>query len=310
MQEQKDFFQTQQTLEPSFRVMQLNKLRDVLRKYEDEILQALQMDLGKAAMEAYATEVGYVYKSLSYALKHIHQWVRPQKVRTPIYAQPSRSEIHYDPYGLVLIIGPYNYPFQLVMDPLIGAIAAGNCAVVKPSEMAVETERIVVKIIRECFDPSYICAVYGNVEVSLALLEQRFDYIFFTGSTEVGKRVAGAAAQHLTPYTLELGGKSPVFVDKTANLALAAKRIAWGKFLNAGQTCVAPDYVYVDEQVMTSFTELLQKAIRDLFGTEVKENPDFGRIIHMRHFDRLEKLLYLKNGELVCGGNVIVNKDT
>ena len=304
IEKQRGFFQTGQTLDVGFRVRQLKKLQQVIRTYEEEILTALKADLGKALLEAYATEIGYVYKSLCYALKHIHQWARPQKVSTPIFSQIARSEIRYEPYGRVLIIGPYNYPFQLVMEPLIGAIAAGNCAIVKPSEMATETERIIVKLLNEIFDPAYICAVHGAVEVNIALLEQPFDYIFFTGSTQVGKKVAAAAAKHLTPYTLELGGKSPVFVDETANFNLAAKRIVWGKFLNAGQTCVAPDYVYVDARVEEVFMDLLKQAIQNLFGQNVKESPDLGRIINTQHFDRLEKLLHVQKGEVFWGGQI------
>lgn len=302
VQKQKTFFQTGQTLALSFRVNQLKKLQKVIRQYEDEILSALKADLGKAPLEAYATELGYIYQSLNDALKHIQQWVRPQKVRTPIFAQVAKSEIRYEPYGRVLIIGPYNYPFQLVMEPLIGAIAAGNCVVLKPSEMAVQTEKIIIKLITEAFDPAYICTVYGEVEVNLHLLERPFDYIFFTGSTQVGKKVAVAAAQQLTPFTLELGGKSPVIVDETAHLSLAAKRIAWGKFLNAGQTCVAPDYIYVDERVADGLISLLKKAIQDFFGQNAEESQDFGRIINTRHFDRLKKLLYVKNGTIIYGG--------
>lgn len=304
LEEQREYFHTQETLSFSFRKEQLRKLQAAIVKYEAQILVALEADLGKPTFEGYVTEVGYVYNSIRAAQKNLKKWTRPKKVTTPIVLQPAKSKIVYEPYGQVLIIGPYNYPFQLIMEPLIGAIAAGNCITVKPSEISSYTEKVIVTLLQETFDEKYIWALSGDVEVHIALLEQRFDYIFFTGSTEVGKKVMTAAAQHLTPVTLELGGKSPVFVDRTANLSLAAKRIIWGKMLNAGQTCVAPDYIYVEKCVQEPLLDALKKSIRDLYGTDIQRNKDFCRIVNERHFTRLKNLLPSHSSYIAFGGTI------
>ncbi|MBQ7232345.1 MAG: aldehyde dehydrogenase [Bacillales bacterium] len=304
LEKQKAFFIAQKTLPISFRKQQLKNLQAAIQKYESQIFAALQKDLGKANFEAYTTEVGYIYNRIRYALKHMDHWIKPKRVRTPFFVQPAKSQILPSPFGQVLIIAPYNYPFQLLMEPLIGAIVAGNCVVVKPSELTSQTEKIIATIIEEAFAPEYVFSVLGAVEEIKVLLKQRFDYIFFTGSAWVGRKVMEAAAQHLTPVTLELGGKSPVFVDETANLQLAAKRIIWGKMMNAGQTCVAPDYIYAEQSIYHALLQELQKAIQTLYGKEMKNNADYGRIVNAHHFHRLKKLIPQSADVLYFGGEM------
>ena len=302
IEQQRSFFYTRQTKDIEFRKKKLIHLKDSIKKYEQDVILALKKDLNKSEFEAYATEIGIVYDSISYFLKNIDDWVKPEPIKTPIQFRPGKSFIVRDPYGVVLIIGPFNYPFQLVMEPLIGAIIGGNTAIVKPSEAAPHTAAIVKKIINETFGEKYVRVVEGEKEVVTALIHAPFDYIFFTGSVMVGKVIAKAAAERLTPYCLELGGKSPAIVDQTANIDVAVSRIAWGKFNNAGQTCVAPDYILVHESVYDKFVKKMKKTITEFYGKNIEESPDFGRIINERQFDRLQQLLHKEVKNITFGG--------
>lgn len=299
---QRDFYFTRATKDIEFRKQQLVKLKETIKKYEPDVLQALYLDLRKSEFEAYTNEIGIVYDSIGQFLKYIDDWSRPEVVKTPLHFQPAKSYIVREPYGVTLIIAPFNYPFQLVMEPLIGAIIGGNTAIVKPSESAMHTAAIIKKIVEETFDPSYIRVVEGEKDEVTALIHAPFDYIFFTGSVAVGKIVAKAAAERLTPIALELGGKSPAIVDQTADLTVAAKRIAWGKFNNAGQTCVAPDYVLVHEAVAKKFAKLLKATIREFYGKNMQNSSDFVRIINVRQFDRLQALIDVEKANITFGG--------
>ncbi|MBA2403164.1 MAG: aldehyde dehydrogenase, partial [Bdellovibrionales bacterium] len=241
--------------------------------------------------ETYATEIGFIFEEINYTLKHLESWSKVKKVKTPFTLFPGKSFIHPEPYGVVLIISPWNYPFQLCLSPFIGAIAAGNRVVVKPSEFATETSSIIKKILNEVFKENEVVVVEGALEETQTLLNQKFDYIFFTGSTGVGKIIMKAAAEHLTPVTLELGGKSPCLIEESANIDIAAKRVAWGKFLNAGQTCVAPDYILIPKSLQDQFIERLKHYITTFYGQDVKSSNDYPRIVNNRHFDRLKDLL-------------------
>lgn len=300
--EQRQFYFSRATKDVKFRKNQLMNLKKSILKYEKDILHALFLDLRKSEFEAYATEIGIVLDSISYMVKNLEEWVKPEIAKTPIHLQMGKSFIVREPYGVTLIIGPFNYPFQLVMEPLIGAIIGGNTAIVKPSETSVNTANIVKKIIEETFEPSYIRVVEGEKEEVTALIHASFDYIFFTGSVAVGKIVAKAAAERLTPLALELGGKSPAIVDQTANLEVAAKRIAWGKFTNTGQTCVAPDYLLVHKDIYDRFMKLLKDTVRSFYGKNAIKSPDYGRIVNDRQFDRLQKILVEERDTITYGG--------
>lgn len=300
--QQRRFYFSRATKDVLFRKEQLLKLKASIVKYEKEILNALYVDLRKSEFEAYTTEIGIVLDSISYMVKHVEEWMKPQKVKTPVPFQMGKSFIMREPYGVTLIIGPFNYPFQLVMEPLIGAIIGGNTAIVKPSETSVQTAAVVKKIIEETFDPSFVRVVEGEKETVTALIHASFDYIFFTGSVAVGKVIARAAAERLTPIALELGGKSPAIVDQTANLEVAAKRLAWGKFTNTGQTCVAPDYVLVHKDVYEEFTKRLKATIRSFYGRNPLKSPDYGRIVNTRQFDRLQKIIVEERDFITYGG--------
>lgn len=297
---QRDFFATGQTLPLSFRLEQLRRLKSCITDHREEILLALRKDLNKAPYESYATEVGLVLEEISFALKHLPKWARPRKVKTPLVSFPGKSYIYPQPYGVALIMSPWNYPFMLALVPLVGAMAAGNCAVLKPSAYAAHTSAVLAGIIRDTFPEEYIAVIEGGREANQALLQEQFDYIFFTGSVGVGKMVMHAAAEHLTPVTLELGGKSPCIVDEDANLDLAARRIVWGKFLNAGQTCVAPDYLLAHRKVKDDLIQKMCRAIRDFYGEDPLANPDYPKIINEKHFERL--LGYLRSGRILYGG--------
>lgn len=299
---QKQFFETGRTRDLAFRICQLQLLADAMRKYETVLEEALKKDLGKSAFESYATEIGFVLADIRYTIQNLQKWSAPKRVRTPLYLFPGKSKIQKEPYGSVLILGPYNYPVQLLAEPLVGAIAAGNCAVLKPSELTPHVSEAMYQIVHSTFKEEYIACVEGGVEINQELLSQKFDYIFFTGSERVGRIVMKAAAENLTPVTLELGGKSPVIIEKTANIKEAARRIAWGKLMNAGQTCVASDYVLVDESRKQQFLTEMKTAFSHLYGKEIKKNPDFGRIVNERHMERLQKILEQDAKYLFCGG--------
>lgn len=301
---QRAFFYNEGTREITFRKEQLKKLKKAIQKREYDLMNALKTDLNKSKEEAFLTEIAPLYQEISHTIKHLSKWSKPQKVRTPISHFGSKGVVHSEPHGLTLIISPWNYPVQLAFAPLIGAIAGGNCAVIKPSELTPTTSNIIKEVVEECYSIEYIAVVEGGVETSQCLLEQPFNYIFFTGSVGVGKKVMEAAAKQLIPVTLELGGKSPAIVDKKAKLDLAAKRIAWGKFINAGQTCVAPDYVLIHEEVKHQFITLLKKQIDELFQSRLESNM-YPRIVSERHFDRL--VTFLDQGEVIKGGQL--NRD-
>jgi acyl-CoA reductase-like NAD-dependent aldehyde dehydrogenase len=297
---QRAFYRRGLTREISFRMRQLGVLRSVIVQREGDILQALKRDLGRPTAEGYTSEIGIVLHEVDFALKNVAAWAKPRKVRTPLMLFPGSSWVYPEPYGCALIIAPWNYPFQLAVSPLIGALAAGNCAVVKPSEAAPHTSRLIADMIGNAFDPDYIAAVEGGVEETRVLLEQRFDYIFFTGGTRVGKIVMAAAARHPTPVTLELAGKNPCIVAASADPDKAARRIAWGKFVNAGQTCIAPDFVLAEKSIKPALLRRLAAAIESFYGTDPKTSPDFGRIVNDHHFERLRALM--GDGEIVIGG--------
>jgi aldehyde dehydrogenase (NAD+) len=296
VEKQRAYFLTGKTKELEFRIRALEKLRHVVQSHEVELTGALKADLNKSEFDAYATEIGFILHEIRFVLKHLKSWMKPQKVKTPMTHIGSISMIYPEPYGVTLIIAPWNYPFQLAVAPLIGAIAAGNCAILKPSELTPTTSALLARLINDHFQEEYVAVVEGDVATSQALLAERFDYIFFTGSVPVGKVIMEAAAKNLTPVTLELGGKSPCIVDEKANLKIAAKRIAWGKYLNAGQTCIAPDYLYVQKSIKEPFLLLLKEAIADMFG----EIETYTRIVSERHFLRLQQ--FLQDGLIYVGG--------
>jgi len=289
--QQQQYFYSDKTRPLAFRLGQLQALQQAIQHYETRIIAALKQDLGKPAFEAYATEVGFTLDEIRFTLKHLHEWVQPKHVPTPLVHQPGSSQVNFEPYGVCLIIAPWNYPFQLLMAPLIGAMAAGNCALLKPSELTPATSAVIAELVQKTFDPHYISVVEGGIEVNQTLLDQPFDHIFFTGSTRVGKIVMQKAARHLTPVVLELGGKSPCIVDRGVPLAITARRIVWGKFLNAGQTCVAPDYVLVPPDMKVELIQAMEQALREFYGPEPRLSPDYARIVNESHFDRLLQLL-------------------
>ncbi len=298
----KQFFKTNKTKELKFRKHQLKILRKSIKNHENELLEALEKDLGKNNVEAYATEIGVLLKSIKIARKELKNWTKTKQVDTPLYLFPTKSYIKNEPYGTVLIIGPFNYPVQLVFEPLIGAIAAGNTAIVKPSEHTPNVATVIRNVIEDSFDSNYISVVEGGINETQTLIHLPFDYMFFTGSEKVGKVVYEAAAKNLVPVTLELGGKSPVIVDDTANIKVASERISFGKFTNAGQTCVAPDYILVDRKVKNDLINALKQTITEFYGKNIKESPDFGRIVNEKHFNRLNELLEIHKNNIVCGG--------
>ena len=287
LEKQRSYFLTNETKSFAFRKEQLNKLKKAMIQYEKALIKALYEDLHKSSFEAYATEIGFTLHSISKAIKHLKRWTKPKKQKSPIFMFGTKSYVISEPYGQVLIIGPYNYPAQLVLEPLVGAIAAGNTVIIKPSEYATATEKVLLEMITKTFDPAYIAVVTGDYKVTSHLLDLRFDYIFFTGSTRVGQIVYEKASKHLTPVTLELGGKSPTIIDDTADLKRAASSVAFGKFLNAGQTCIAPDYIYVHESIHDKFHDLLIAEIDKRFS----DKTQFGTIIHDGHFERLSNLI-------------------
>mgnify|MGYP003855866715 FL=1 len=288
---QHDFFKTGTTKSYQSRIESLNKLKAVLIKYETEMHDALKQDLGKPEFESYLSETGFSLHDLSSTIKSLKGWMKPKCTMTSLLTQPGSSKIHYSPLGVNLIISPYNYPINLTISPLIAAIAAGNTAVIKTSEMTPACSAIIRKIITETFAPEYIAYIEGEVPETTLLLQQKFDHIFFTGSPRIGSIIMSAAAKNLTPVTLELGGKSPCIVHEDAKLDIAVNRIISGKFLNAGQTCVAPDYVMVHKSVKESFLAKLKARIIKVYGEEAKNSPDFARIVSDNHFQRIAGLI-------------------
>ncbi|WP_436513144.1 aldehyde dehydrogenase [Clostridium thermobutyricum] len=300
--DQKEFFKTGKTKNIDFRIDALKKLKKAIKENEEDFLIALNKDLGKSKFEGYATEIGIVYDEINIHLKNLRYWVRKKKVKSSIIYFPSKNYIYKEPYGVALIIGPFNYPFQLVIAPLIGAISAGNCAVIKPSESSLNTSLLLEKVINKTFQGNYIKVVAPTEgkEAVTELINTPYDYIFFTGSVGVGKIVMEAAAKNLTPLTLELGGKSPCIVDKDSKIELAAKRIVWGKLLNAGQTCVAPDYLMVHKDIKDELLKKLVEEIEKQYGKDIKNNEEYPRIIRERDTEKLKE--YFNDGKIYYGG--------
>jgi len=298
--QQRDYFATHQTKAISFRIDNLEKFKASIQKYENKITEALWEDLHKSYEEAYLTEISIVIQEIENHIKNLKCWVKPKQVHTPFHLLPSSSKIIYEPLGISLIIAPWNFPFQLLMNPLVGSISAGNCAVIKPSPYTENIAKVMEEIVKETFNLNYIGIVQGSRKTNEILLEQRFDIIFFTGSASVGKVVMKAAAENLTPVVLELGGKSPCIIDKNANLDIAAKRIAWGKTINAGQTCIAPDYLYVHQSVKDELISKIAVQIEKMYGENIQESKYFPRIVNQQAFNRLEKLM--QHGTIKFGG--------
>ncbi|WP_323704342.1 aldehyde dehydrogenase [Mammaliicoccus sp. Dog046] len=297
------FFDSDTTKDIKYRKKQLRLLKKAIKSNETDLIAALQLDLGKNSVESYATEIGYIYKSISLMIKDIKQLASKKNVNTPVFLFPSKSYTIHEPYGTVLIIGPFNYPFQLVFEPLIGAIAAGNCAVVKPSELTPNVTRVIQNIIAQAFEEDFVTCVTGDKTVTEELLTYPFDFVFFTGSTKIGQIVYEQASKQLIPVALELGGKSPAIVDKTANIKVAAERIAFGKYINAGQTCVAPDYVLIDACIKQQFINAVKSTIQEFYSKDAKNSDDFGRIVNEAHTQRLSNLINETSGDIVYGGN-------
>ncbi|MEN6474121.1 MAG: aldehyde dehydrogenase [Syntrophaceae bacterium] len=301
IEDQRVFFGSGRTREVAFRKAELRRLLDMVKTNGRLIVEALYADMRKPALEVYASEIGTVKNEIKYALDHLTCWTRPRRVHTPKHLLPSRSFIVPEPRGLALIIAPWNYPFTLSLSPIVNAMAAGNCAILKPSEFAPHTANLISELISRNFDPKYISVVTGAAEEARMLLDQKFDYILYTGSTAIGRLVMEAAARHLTPVTLELGGKSPCIVDAEIDIPVAARRIVWAKFFNAGQTCIAPDYLLVDRAIKPPFLKALIHWTGKFFGPDPFRSPDYARIVNERHFQRLERLL--GQGDIIAGGH-------
>lgn len=297
---QHDFFENSQPRELRYRKQMLKQLKEVFAQNEDRFFESLQADFQKPAFETYETELFLIYQEIDYLLQHLSEWVQPQRVSGSIFNFPSKSYVRQEPYGVSLIIGAWNYPLLLSVNPLLGSMAAGNCSILKPSEMAPHSSALLAELLNENFDPRYLRVVEGDADTTQSLLNQPLDYIFFTGSSKVGKIIMQKAAEQLTPVTLELGGKSPAIIDRSADLKLACKRIAWGKFVNAGQTCVSPDYVYIHHSLEDRFYELMEQTIHKFYGDNPAQSPDFARIHNDRHFGRLQSLL--EPSKVVTGG--------
>jgi aldehyde dehydrogenase (NAD+) len=299
MKKQRLFFATGATKDVKNRIIHLKKLKQAIKDNEDNICDALSGDFGKAPFETYISEIGTILVEIGHTISHLKSWAKPKRGRTPMSHLPGRSRVYAEPYGTVLVIAPWNYPFNLAMAPVIGAISAGNTLFLKPSGASPMTSRILYKILTSVFPTEWV-AVFQEEEVKKTILDLQYDYIFFTGGSEVGRMVMEKAAVHLTPLTLELGGKSPCIVMDDADFTIAARRIAWGKFFNCGQTCVAPDYLLITEKAKGPFFEALKKEIKKFYGDNPEESPDFARVINDRHWVRVEKLLH--KGKVVIGG--------
>ncbi len=305
-QKQQSFFQTGETLNIDARLRQLKKFRQAVLRNEELIYKALFKDLHKSEFESYATEIGFVLEELSNHIRHLKKWSRPRKVKTPLTSFPASGYLTYEPRGTVLIMGPWNYPFQLVMVPLVGALSAGNTVIIKPSEMSVETGRVIEKIIGETFEEQYVRVVTGGAETARELLKLHFGHIFFTGSERIGRKVLEAAAPKLIPVTLELGGRSPCIVDEGVDVRLAARRIMWGKLINAGQTCIAPNCLMVHEKVKDRLLPELVQAIKRFYGVDLKNNREYPRIINRPNMERLIALM--EGSKVYWGGSYEVEE--
>jgi aldehyde dehydrogenase (NAD+) len=300
VESQRSYFATHATKDYKFRLSALKTLKKAILAYEDRICEALFKDFRKSQFESYATEIGIVLEEIGYHIKHLKRMMKPKRVATGIMHFHSKSFIINEPYGVILIISPWNYPFNLLITPLVGAISAGNCVVLKPADYTPQTSAVIARMIAENFSPEFISVFTGGRAVNQALLEERYDYIFFTGSTSLGKIVMEKASRNLTPVSLELGGKSPCIVDADANIAVAARRIAWGKFLNAGQTCVAPDYLFAHKSIKDKLLGELKKVIAGMYGDDPRTSPDFPRIVNAKQFTHLMK--FLDHGDIIAGG--------
>lgn len=299
VEKQRKYFNTGVTKPYEFRLAQLKKLKAALEKHEKAIIDGLYADLRKSAMEAYATEHTITMADIDFAIKNLATWMKPERVSTPLFFMPGKSRIHSEPYGVTLTIAPWNYPFKNLIGPVIGALTAGNTMILKPSELAPATSKAIAAMVADFFEPEYMTVVEGGVKETQELLEEPYDFIMFTGGTEIGRIIYQAAAKHLTPVALELGGKSPCIVDGDVNLEVAARRITWGKFTNAGQICIAPDYIYVHKDVKPKFLALVKENITEFFGADPKQSPDLGRIVSVRHFNRIKNLI---DGDVIVGG--------
>jgi aldehyde dehydrogenase (NAD+) len=295
-------FQSGRTRSPDWRIAQLREIERALTEHEDDFAEALRKDLSKPRFESGMAELGWAKAEARYARKHLRNWMRPTRVRTPLMALPGRSHIEPEPKGVVLVIAPWNYPLSMIMCPLVGAVAAGNCAVLKPSEITAHTSAALASILPRYLDPEAFAVVEGGVPETTELLEQQFDHILYTGNERVARIVMTAAARHLTPVTLELGGKSPCLIDRSADIEVAASRVAWGKWINAGQTCVAPDHVLVHREVAGAFVDAITRRIKDFYGEEPSMSPDYCRIASERHAARFEDLL--RGQKIHVGGQV------
>jgi aldehyde dehydrogenase (NAD+) len=294
------YFDTNVTRDLLWRKQQLQAIKKLVIENEKSLLEALQSDLSKPTLEAWITEISYITNDVDHVCKHLNKWAKPKRVRTPILAQPGKSFIKPEPQGTILIIGAWNYPLQLLLAPLIAVISAGNCAVMKPSELAPAVSTLIAKLIPEYLDNKAVSVIEGGVSETTALLTLSFDHIMYTGNGQVARIIMAAAAKNLTPVTLELGGKSPVYIDKSADLKITAQRIAWGKWMNAGQTCIAPDYLLVEQDLLEPLTLALKAQIKAMFGENPEESKSYGRIINQRHCQRI--ISYFTDGEVIAGG--------
>ncbi len=306
LDKQHAFYHAQKTKSYEFRYEALSSLKDAVLTYDQEIKDALKKDLNKSEFESFLTEIGIVIAEINDVMKHLKKWMKPKKVKTPMTLFHAKSYIYQEPFGTVFIMSPWNYPFQLAISPLIGAIAAGNTAIIKTSQDAPETSQVIQKMISDIFPDEFVSVFTGDLEESKALLKLKYDYIFFTGSTSVGKIVMGEASKNLIPVTLELGGKSPAIIDETVDLDLTAKRIAYGKFINAGQTCIAPDYVIIKEELKEEFTKKMKQHIESWFGENPLDHEDYPKIINEKNHVRLLKLI--ENEEVILGGRFSSDK--
>ena len=303
---QKQFLKSKETLSIKYRKQSLKKLFSTINKYENDIYDALMIDLGKSNYETYLSEILFVKKEIKTMIKNLNYWAQPKRISGSIYNFPSKDYVIPEPYGCVLNISPWNYPFNLALVPTIGAVAAGNTVVIKPSEHSPEINKILVTIIKESFDPGHVTTVIGDSKEAQELLKLRWDFIAFTGSTTVGKIVAKAAAEFLTPTMLELGGKNPCIIEESSNIKLTAKRIVWGKFVNCGQTCIAPDYIMVQNKIKDKLIEALKSSIQDAYGTNPMESKSYGRLVNKSNFDRINKMV--KGGKIIYGGDSDASK--